>query len=426
MRFRIAEPAVELDHSRRAAAIDHQPRVQKSGIGGSCGRQSVHRRADDLAHDAFVRCGIHHRRGRVCAHSAGVRPRISLTRRLVILRRRERNDLTAAHNTDEARFLAGEKLLDHDPAARVSERTAGEHRVDGGERLRYRLRDDHALARREAVRLDHDRRSMLANVGARLGGVGELGVACGGDAVACEERLGKCFRAFHPGGGSTRAEDAKPLVREPIGDARDQRRFRPDYGQVDRVLMRAREQAFDVLGPNRDVLDPGLARGASVAGRHQHPCHPLALREFPSERVLASAAAHHEHGERGRSRTTRFRNRSRGSRRPQPRFSAVYAIRHGARCSCRTGPQHHRRPSELRAGSRSAIAPQMSHRQLHVVVVVVDPPLPELRATEFYPSPLKPRPKWTHRRARPQSPAPRVWQPRRSNEPRREFRRLFV
>ena len=56
----------------------------------------------------------------------------------------------------------------------------------------------------------------------------------------------------------------------------------------------------------------------------------------------------------------------------------------------------------------------------------VDPPLPELRATEFYPSPLKPRPEWTHRRARPQSPAPCVWQPRRSNEPRREFRRLFV
>jgi len=71
------------------------------------------------------------------------------------------------------------------------------------------------------------------------------------------------------------------------------------------------DQPFDVFRPHRDVLDPGFVRGARVAGRHQRPRHPMALREFPCQRVFAPAAAHHEHGERI-SRGQRAVGRGRG------------------------------------------------------------------------------------------------------------------
>ena len=241
---------------------------------------------------------VHDRRRRVRTHPTGVRPRVSLARRLVVLRRCERHGLPATHHANEARLLAVEELLDHDPAPGVSERTAGEHFVHGGARLRLRLRDDDALARREPVRLDHDGRTVLANVGGCLGRVGELGVARGGDAVACEERLGERLRAFHLCRRGARAEDSKPFRLEPVRNPGDQRRFRPHHREVDRTLVREREQPSDVLRPHRDVLHPRLARGARIARRHQHPLHPLALRELPRQRVFASAAAHHQHGER--------------------------------------------------------------------------------------------------------------------------------
>ena len=85
LRFRVAEPAVELDHPRCSGGIDHQARVQETGIGCPGRRESFHGRADDLAHDAFVHRRIDHRRRRVCAHPTGVRPRVSLSRRLVVL-----------------------------------------------------------------------------------------------------------------------------------------------------------------------------------------------------------------------------------------------------------------------------------------------------------------------------------------------------
>ena len=214
-----------------------------------------------LAHDAFVHRGIDDRRRRICAHPAGVRPRISLTRRLVVLRRCQRHRPPAADDADEARFLADKKLLDHDPASGVAERTAGEHFVHGGQRLGLRLRDDDPLARRQPVRLDHDRRSLLANAGSRLVRDGELGVACGRNAVACEERLGERLRALHPRRSGAGTEDAKSFRFEPVRNPRDQRHFGSYDGEIDRAPVRERGQSFDVLGSHCDVLDPGLARG---------------------------------------------------------------------------------------------------------------------------------------------------------------------
>ena len=86
---------------------------------------------------------------------------------LVVLRRRERQHVAPVRHHDEARFLAREELLDDHARAGRAHRVADQHRVDRRVRLGDGRRDDHALAGREAVGLDDDRRAALGDVGAR-------------------------------------------------------------------------------------------------------------------------------------------------------------------------------------------------------------------------------------------------------------------
>ena len=52
LRLGIAQPAVELEHRCVTGAVDHHPRVQKSGVGNAVGRHSRNRRRDHVTHDA--------------------------------------------------------------------------------------------------------------------------------------------------------------------------------------------------------------------------------------------------------------------------------------------------------------------------------------------------------------------------------------
>ena len=72
-----------------------------------------------------------------------------------------------------------EEFLDDHPRAGGAHRMADEHRVDRGVRLRDALRDDHALAGGEPVRLDDDGRALARDVVARGGSVGERPVLRG-------------------------------------------------------------------------------------------------------------------------------------------------------------------------------------------------------------------------------------------------------
>ena len=71
--------------------------------------------------------GRDHRRGRVRAHAAGVGAVVAVVAPLVILRRRQRQDVLAVRHHDEAGFLARQEFLDDDLVARVAE-LPGEHR----------------------------------------------------------------------------------------------------------------------------------------------------------------------------------------------------------------------------------------------------------------------------------------------------------
>jgi hypothetical protein len=77
-----------------------------------------------------------------------------------------------------------------------------------------------------------------------------------------------------------------------IGYARDERRFGPDYDEVELVLTAEAEHAFDVVRSDGmaapDPLDPGIPGGGMEL------LELGTLSELPSERMLTAGRAHHQ------------------------------------------------------------------------------------------------------------------------------------
>ncbi len=111
--------------------------------------------------------------GGIGAHAAGVRAAIAVEQALVVLAGRERQRVPAVAHDDEARFLAGQEVLDDDARAAGAERVADEHRSDRGFGFGDAAGDDDTLAGRQAIGLDHDRRPAAPDIGTCLGRVGE-------------------------------------------------------------------------------------------------------------------------------------------------------------------------------------------------------------------------------------------------------------
>ena len=105
-------------------------------------------------------------------------------------------------------------------SAPASPSAAAEHHVDRGFRLRDRLRDDDALAGREPVGLDDDRRALRAHVGLRGRGRGETLIGRGRNVVRPAQVLGEALGAFEPRRGLARAECLDAGGGEIVDDAR--------------------------------------------------------------------------------------------------------------------------------------------------------------------------------------------------------------
>ena len=157
LRLGIAEADVVLDEARRAV-LDHQPDIEHALERGPPPDHLGERRADDTGDRCLGHLRGHHRRRRVGAHAAGVRPAIAVEGALVVLRGAEKEQVLPVGENEEARLLAGHEFLDDD----ARPRSLGEDRVQRRLRLYDRLRDGHALAGGEAVGLDDDRRALAA------------------------------------------------------------------------------------------------------------------------------------------------------------------------------------------------------------------------------------------------------------------------
>ena len=231
-----------------------------------------------------VRVDARHRR--VAPHAARVRPLVAVEDSLVVLRRRQRHRALAVAEREERQLLALEELLEDDLG--LAEALLGEEDVDRLARLALVLGDDHALARREHVRLQHGRVRRAREVRRRLLAVAEQDVRGGRHAALAHQLLRVRLRPLDPRGrlgGPERRDSGRGQV---VDQARYQRRLGADHHQVDLALLRVRD---DVAAGQ--ALH-AVARDAGVAGRRQHLGRGAPRGERPDERVLAAAGADDE------------------------------------------------------------------------------------------------------------------------------------
>ncbi|MNZ68661.1 hypothetical protein D3C78_869310 [compost metagenome] len=233
--------------------------------------------------------GDHRGRG-VGTHAAGVRAGVLVADALVVLAGGHGQHVLAVDHDDEAGFLAVEELLDHHAGARIAEGVAGQHVTHGGFGFFQGHGDDHALARGQAVGLDHDRRAFFLQVGQRRLDFGEVLVVGGRDLVTRQEVLGEGLGAFQLGRALGRAEAVQAAAAEQVDHADDQRCFRADDGQVD-VLLREVSQLLQGAHIDGDVLALGFNGGAGVARGNEDFLDAWVLGDFPGQGVLTAAAA---------------------------------------------------------------------------------------------------------------------------------------
>ena len=304
LRLGIAEPAVELDDARSGLG-EHEASVEQPGEGSSARAEGAERRGEDVSRrledepvrgvrvgaDLLVRV-VAELHGEVGAHAAGVRAHVVGQQALMVLEAGKDDEVAAVGDGEEGDFLALHELLDEHRGAGGAEPVALEHVVDRAVGVAERLADDDALSGGEAGGFDDDGRAEAT--GGSLG-AGDRGVdlgARGRDPLVEQELLGERLGRLDLGGGARRSEDRQTGGAESVDDARLERSFGTDDGEVDGALAREPLEGVDVEHVDRHALselgDPGVAR------RGDQLEVGLFTGQLPRERVLATATADEE------------------------------------------------------------------------------------------------------------------------------------
>ena len=130
-------------------------------------------------------------------------------------------------------------------------------------------RDDDALAGREAVGLDHDRKAELAAASTARASAAVVAhaVARGRNAVARHEALREDLAALELRRGARRTEDAQPARRKEIDDAAIERQLGTDDGEIDRARVAASASSAVEDRRRRSATSAGDRGDAGVARR---------------------------------------------------------------------------------------------------------------------------------------------------------------
>jgi hypothetical protein len=191
-----------------------------------------------VAQNPLGHAGLEQRVGGVDAHAAGVGAGVALADALVILRGRERRDVLAVAEAEEADLVAFEELLDdHLPFGLAQQRT-GEEALGGLDRGAARLADEHALAGGQAVGLDHDGRMEDFDGLFELFGGGADGVVGGGNVVPLQEALGEALAGLEHGRGFGGPKDAQAALLKGVHNAERERELRADDGEPGLLVQR--------------------------------------------------------------------------------------------------------------------------------------------------------------------------------------------
>jgi hypothetical protein len=206
--FGIAETHIVFDEPWPIRA-NHQTGEKDAFVGRAHRRHSFERGRDDRPHDAFAHPRIHDGRRRIGAHAPGIGAAIAFARALVVVGGSKLHCPRTIAKREKRNLLAVEKILDEDILPRLA-KFARKHQVDRGFRLRDARRHGDALARREAIGLDDNRRAFAAHISLAEHGISKARVGGGWDFEAGAKILGKNFGAFEAGGGFAWTEGLDP------------------------------------------------------------------------------------------------------------------------------------------------------------------------------------------------------------------------
>ena len=217
------------------------------------------------------------RHRRVRAHAAGVRALVAVERALEVLRRAERHRALAVAQREERHLRALEQLLDDDRAA------------ERGRRRAARPRPPRRCGRRRRPCPPRARPPSRRTAAAR-----PRSVAAAGTPAASSTSFANAFEPSIRAAAALGPNTGDAGVPQPVGDARDERRLRPDHDQVGARASRARSSsALAVVGAHGMAV--AERRDAGIAGRGVQRGERRAAREPPRERVLARARPDQQH-----------------------------------------------------------------------------------------------------------------------------------
>ena len=150
----------------------------------------------------------------------------------------------------------------------LAQQRAGEQALRGFDGGMARGADDDALARGQAVGLDHDGRMEKFDGLLDLGGGGADGVVGGGDVVALQEALGKALAGLEHGGGAGGPKDAQAALLKGVHDAQRERQLRADDGQAGLLGLGQADHGVEVFQIDGNAA--GDLGHAAIAGRANH------------------------------------------------------------------------------------------------------------------------------------------------------------
>jgi hypothetical protein len=161
LRFGITETHIDLDQCGGSVRDQHEIGEQGAAEGRACRLHSSADPLEDRALDVFQKPGSGQRHRAIRTHSTRVGSGVLFPQALVVLDEGQQPGVLAVTDGVGAHLGAKKPLFQHDGAPGIPEGTPAQHLARGLRGLLVRLRDDHALARAQAVRLDHRRRRKI-------------------------------------------------------------------------------------------------------------------------------------------------------------------------------------------------------------------------------------------------------------------------
>ena len=293
--FRIAKTHIKFNQLW-ACRGNHQPREKHAFEGRTAPRHFGQYRADDARHDILLKCLSENRRWGIGAHAASIGAGIAIPHPLMVLRGTQRQSGGAITQREETDFLTHQAFLDDYGSPRRAMDAVFHDMGNGGFSFGDSRGHHHTLAGGEPIRFHHNRRALFTNIGARGGGIGEARPGGGGRAGGIRHFLGEGFAAFQSCSSGRGAKAFQARSGAGIGQAKRERRFRPDHHQINGPVLGEGNQAGNILGTNRDTFrhfgNAGIAWRAEQLGQ-QRRC-----RQCPAERVFAATATHYQNAHR--------------------------------------------------------------------------------------------------------------------------------